>query len=176
MDSTAALQRNAFIMDTIVYEEVNGGGTPSLDSLLKTVKEAYSINADKDLQMYGESLTEQDIACSIATQFPTMTMYNGIDLTRFRPDCSAVTETDFAEMQKEADRLAQLDENVANSLSVCDDFGYCPCVEDIAAKYGATADEVKESIIRVDPTKTDYCGTGCECVDLRMSSCVSIYC
>ncbi|KAK3092749.1 hypothetical protein FSP39_006850 [Pinctada imbricata] len=167
MENEANADRNRVIMDEIVYAEVDGGSSASLSELLKTVQTAYSVSGDEELKAFGATLREQDIACSIATQFLDMEMYDYIDLAAFRPDCNTVTEQDFSEMQNEAENLRELDEKMENSMDICDSFSFCPCVSQLASQYSVTEGEVKASIKRVRPSLTEYCSTtGCSCVSL----------
>ncbi|KAK3106988.1 hypothetical protein FSP39_004509 [Pinctada imbricata] len=167
MDKEARAERNKALMDTIVSEKIHEGSSATLSDLLWAVQTAYSAADDPGTRAYGAALTEQDIACSIATQFQSKDMYDYIDLTPFRPSCDAVTAQDFAKLQQNADTLRQLDSQIENAMDTCDSFSFCPCISMLASKFGSTEEQIKASIKRARPKLTQYCGTtGCECVDL----------
>ncbi|KAK3082607.1 hypothetical protein FSP39_000431 [Pinctada imbricata] len=158
-------RRNKQIMDQTVLIEAKKSDS-TLASLLNTVKLAYSVQKSQNLKSFGASITKKDIACSVATQFPSIQMFDYIDLTKFRPSCSAVTKSQFDKMVEDSTRLRELDTKVEGLLNSCTLFNTCPCLPQIATAFKATETEVKASIKRVKPQMTEYCSLSCGCTKL----------
>ncbi|KAK3096439.1 hypothetical protein FSP39_000153 [Pinctada imbricata] len=167
MELDATNKRNKEIMSSIVKREIEKDNTVSTTDLLGTVQNAYFVSKDQILIDFGNSLTEQDIVCSVATQFPAMGLFDLIDLTVFRPDCSAVSSAMFENLKQNANRLNSLNAEVESALNMCSSFGFCPCIPLMESQYSASESEIKAAIKRLRPDMKEYCGTtGCPCVPL----------
>ncbi|KAK3097348.1 hypothetical protein FSP39_008853 [Pinctada imbricata] len=77
-------------------------------NMLLYAKSVYMIMKDQTLQEYGRLLTEQDIVCTVATQFPEMEIFDFIDLSVFRPDCNAVSSSMFGSLKIKGKHLKSL--------------------------------------------------------------------
>ncbi|KAK3105204.1 hypothetical protein FSP39_019668 [Pinctada imbricata] len=164
-ETQALRDRNKGLMRTVVKQLVGDNSEISLSSLHGNVQNAYLVSKHQAIVDFGKSISEQDVVCVVAQEFPSMKSYSTLDLDSFRPSCDAVSSAQFLEMKKSADRINSLLAQVQSSMSYCDSFSFCPCLDLMASSYGASEGEIKTAIKVLKPTLKEYCGTtGCSCV------------
>ena len=162
-DNQAGLLRQEQIM-THTVSSYNGN---SLSSLLDQVHAAYRVSTDEDLQSFGNSITDQQVICTVSKVYPNKQKFDYISLSPFRPQCSLVSAADFGKMKSDADAVRQASATVEGAMGTCEQFGFCPCPTLLAQKSGISESDVIQLIKNLRPAMSQYCGTtGCECVML----------
>lgn len=156
---------------SIVKAEVSKTKSITVEHLLNLVKNVYLYSSDEIIKHYGDSITERDVTCAVATQFPSMSSFNSLLLAPFRPDCRSVSDLDFADMKKAVVNKKLIAEKVKVAMTICESWGFCPCIADIITQLEGNGERTSESDIKIAittirPGKTQYCATKCPCVNL----------
>ena len=139
----------------------------SLSSLLDQVHAPYRVLTDEDLQSFGNSVTDQQVVCTVSKVYPNKQKFDYICLSPFRPQCSLVSAAEFGKMKSDANAVRQASATVKGEMGTCEQFGFCQCPALIAQKIGISELDVIRLIKPLRPAMSQYCGTtGCECVML----------
>lgn len=170
MKKIANTLRNENLLNDIVFKTLNTNkSSPALTDLTELIKNTYFAMNNPELSSYGGGITEKDVICSIATQFPSKEEYDFMSLTPFRSDCRKVDKKTFQELKTKSETLRGLSLQIKSVLNTCKTFKFCPCPTMIANMFQISIEKVTYLIrLRGDPQMDQYCGTtGCSCVKLK---------
>lgn len=165
----ASKRRNENIMKVIVIRKLKSNkSTVTLTDLTESVKDAYFAEDNPEISTYGEKLTDKDVICTIATEFPSKKEYDFISLAPFRPDCGKVDDNYFQKQKTDAGILRGMSLQIKSTLNTCKNYKFCPCPSLIANMFHLSSEQVINLIKIQAPEMDKYCGTtGCSCVPLK---------
>lgn len=165
----ASKRRNENLMKVIVIRKLKSNKSPvTLTDLTESVKDAYFAEDNPEISTYGEKLTDKDVICTIATEFPSKQEYDFISLAPFRPDCGPVDDNYFQKQKTGAGILRGMSLQIKSTLNTCKNYKFCPCPSLIANMFHLSSEQVINLIKIQAPEMAKYCGTtGCSCVLLK---------
>lgn len=165
MKKAAYQQRRISIIDDVIQRELTDANIV-LSQLKNRITKELS---NEDSKNTNSVVNDTDIVCRISILYPNKTEFDFIPLQSFRPSCADVDENMMTILKSKAVKLSNIAESLEPLSIICKQYNYCPCIPIIRQTLPGTTDDddIKTTIKRLNPGKTEYCGTtGCKCVQL----------
>lgn len=164
MKKAAYQQRRIIIIDDVIQRELTDANIV-LSQLKNRISKELS---NEDSKNTNSVVNDTDIVCRISILYPNKTEFDFIPLQSFRPSCADVDENMMTTLKSKAVKMRNIAESLEPLSIICKQYKYCPCIPTIRQTLPGTTDEdIKTTIKRFNPGKTEYCGTtGCKCVQL----------
>lgn len=165
MKKAAYQQRRISIIDDVIQRELTDANIV-LSQLKNRITKELS---NEDSKNTNSVVNDTDIVCRISILYPNKTEFDFIPLQSFRPSCADVDENMMTILKSKAVKLSNIAESLEPLSIICKQYNYCPCIPIIRQTLPGTTDDddIKTTIKRLNPGKTEYCGTtGYKCVQL----------
>ncbi|XP_063446464.1 uncharacterized protein LOC134726030 [Mytilus trossulus] len=172
LNRQAYTKRKSKLMRDVIVRYLNSSQSESLSMLVDAVHNAYSGVADKHIATFGKSIAEQDVICVLVDTFANLSIYDFINLSSLRPDCSTVSTGQFHKVLEDAKKLRDVTLAVKAALDGCIQYKFCPCLSTVASTNQVAEKDIVYAVHHIDPSwqpnkSAQFCGpTGCGCSHL----------